>query len=112
MKHTLNRDYSIDEIVSSWNNSFNFIEENIDEGINGLREPQIAALYSILSHFKVSNDIGTIVMPTGTGKTEVMLTSLVASKCKKLLIVVPSDSLREQIFRKFYSLGLLKDFIF
>lgn len=110
LKHPLNIDYSIDEIVSSWNKNFNFIEENINEGKNGLREPQIAALYSILSHFKVSNDIGTIVMPTGTGKTEVMLTSLVASKCKKLLVVVPSDALREQIFKKFYSLGLLRNF--
>lgn len=77
---------------------------------NGLREPQIAGLYSILSHLKVGDDIGTVVMPTGTGKTETMLATLTANKCQKLLITVPSDSLRNQIGNKFLKLGLLKDF--
>ncbi len=110
LKHPLDKKYSTDEIVRSWNNNFHFIEENLEEGISGLREPQIAALYSILSYFKVSSDIGTVVMPTGTGKTEVMLASLVARKINKLLVVVPFDALREQIFKKFYLLGLLKHF--
>jgi superfamily II DNA or RNA helicase len=110
LKHPQDKDSSTAEIVSSWSNKFSFIEEDIEQNIKGLREPQIAALYSILSHLKVSDDIGTIVMPTGTGKTEVMLTALVASKCNRLLVVVPSDALREQTYNKFFSLGLLKDF--
>jgi superfamily II DNA or RNA helicase len=110
LKHPLDKAYSNDEILNSWKDNFNFIEENIEDEINGLREPQIAALYSILSHLKVSDEIGTVVMPTGTGKTEVMLTTLVSKRISKLLIVVPSDALREQIFKKFYSLGLLKKF--
>jgi len=110
LKHPLDKDYSNNEILDSWKDKFNFIEENIEENINGLREPQIAALYSILSHLKISDEIGTVVMPTGTGKTEVMLTTLVSKRISKLLIVVPSDALREQIFKKFHSLGLLKKF--
>lgn len=110
LKHPLDKVYSNDEILNSWKDKFNFIEENIEDGINGLRESQIAALYSILSHLKVSDEIGTVVMPTGTGKTEVMLTTLVSKRISKLLIVVPSDALREQIFKKVYSLGLLKKF--
>lgn len=110
LKHPKDRSYTNAEIIHSWTNKFNFIEENLDENINGLREPQIAALYSILSHLKVSDDIGTVVMPTGTGKTETMLSTLIAGKLNKVLITVPSDALRTQIATKFYKLGLLKNF--
>lgn len=110
IKHPLESSYSTEEVINSWDGKFNFIEENIDQGVNGLREPQIAALYSILSHFKVSETMGIVVMPTGTGKTETMLSTLIANKCKKVLITVPSDALRTQIYNKFYSLGLLKQF--
>ena len=49
-------------------------------------------------------------MPTGTGKTETMLGSLVSQNVGKLLIIVPSDQLRSQIADKFVSLGVLKKF--
>jgi len=110
IKHPLESSYSLEEVVSSWDRKFNFIEESVEQNINGLREPQIAALYSILSHFKVSKKMGIVVMPTGTGKTETMLSTLIANKCKNVLITVPSDALRTQIYNKFYSLGLLKQF--
>lgn len=110
IKHPLSLMHSAEEVIQSWDRNFNFIEENLEQGIKGLREPQIAALYAILSHFKVSNNMGIVVMPTGTGKTETMLSTLIANKCRKVLITVPSDALRTQIFNKFYSLGLLKKF--
>lgn len=110
LKHPLKRQYSNIEIVNSWTRNFNFLEEDLDAGINGLREPQIAALYSILSHLKVSDEIGTIVMPTGTGKTETMLSTLIAGRLSKIIITVPSDALRTQISNKFLKLGLLKQF--
>ncbi len=108
IKHPKLATYSNQEITDSWEGNFNFIEET--DSVNGLREPQIAGLYSILSHLKVGNEIGTVVMPTGTGKTETMLAALTANKCEKLLITVPSDALRNQIGNKFSKLGLLKDF--
>lgn len=110
LKHPKRRNYTHEEIKDSWLNNFNFIEEDLTTNTNGLREPQLAALYSILSHLKVSEEIGTVVMPTGTGKTETMLSALVAGKLNKILIAVPSDALRSQIANKFYSLGLLKTF--
>lgn len=110
LKHPKKRNYSLQEIKESWSYNFNFIEEDQEASINGLREPQIAALYSILSHLKISDEIGTIVMPTGTGKTETMLCSLIAGKLQKVLITVPSDALRNQIANKFQKLGLLKKF--
>ncbi|MEC5174263.1 DEAD/DEAH box helicase [Chryseobacterium nepalense] len=110
LKHPLKRAYSNTEIVNSWSRNFNFLEEDLDANIHGLREPQIAALYSILSHLKVSDEIGTVVMPTGTGKTETMLSTLIAGKLNKIIITVPSDALRTQISNKFLKLGLLKQF--
>jgi len=110
LKHPLDNTFSMEDILRSWENNFNFIEEDTSRGINGLREPQIAALYSILSHIKVSDEMGIVVMPTGTGKTETMLSTLVSNRCKKILITVPSDALREQITKKFLTLGLLKQF--
>ncbi len=110
LKHPKRQSYTNTDIINSWTNKFNFVEENIEENTTGLREPQIAALYSILSHLKVSDEIGTVVMPTGTGKTETMLSALIAGKLNKVLITVPSDALRNQIANKFYRLGLLKKF--
>lgn len=110
LKNPKIRNYTNEEIILSWQNQFSYKEENIAHSEYGLREPQIAALYSILSHLKVSDEIATVVMPTGTGKTETMLCSLIAGKLNKVLVTVPSDALRNQIADKFCKLGLLKQF--
>ena len=47
-------------------------------------------------------------MPTGTGKTEVMVATTIASQCRTVLVVVPSDALRSQTARKFQTLGVLR----
>ena len=102
--------HTLSEVVNSWRDDFHFIEEDQDIDINGLRLPQISSIYSILSHLKVSDTLASVVMPTGTGKTETMLSVLIANRCEKLLVTVPSDALRTQIYEKFFTLGLLKDF--
>jgi superfamily II DNA or RNA helicase len=48
-------------------------------------------------------------MPTGTGKTETMLSILISHQCRKVLVVVPTDALRTQLYLKFLTLGILKD---
>ncbi|MDM8102792.1 DEAD/DEAH box helicase [Oceanobacillus oncorhynchi] len=108
IKHPAIKEYTQADVLSSWKGEFKFIEENLKQDILGLRKPQISALHMIMGHLKVPSNIGTVVMPTGTGKTETMLATLVANRCHKLLITVPSDSLREQVSDKFLSLGLLK----
>ncbi|MBP4136701.1 DEAD/DEAH box helicase [Flavobacterium geliluteum] len=95
------------DIVKSWKNGLILKQEDIENGAVGLRNPQIGAVYSILSHWTHSNQVGTIVMPTGTGKTETMLSVLVMAQVNKLLIIVPTDPLRKQISEKFINLGLL-----
>lgn len=111
LKHPRSKDvFETNEIIESWNDQFFYKMEDSNGNVAGLRRPQLGALLMIMGHLQLPLDIATVVMPTGTGKTETMLSTLIASKCRKLLITVPSDSLREQISEKFLTLGLLKRF--
>jgi superfamily II DNA or RNA helicase len=100
------------EIEKSWDGKFNFNTEKRDEngGIikNGLRPPQIGGLHAIGTHWSLYKQPATIVMPTGTGKTETMLSLMTAYLPGKILIIVPSKTLRDQTVKKFKSLGLLR----
>lgn len=97
-----------EDVLNSWTNQFAYKEE-IDEEHPGLRKPQLGALHAVLGHFLAPSDVATVVLPTGTGKTETMLSAMVAGKCKKLLVTVPSTALRNQMYGKFKTLGVLKD---
>lgn len=102
-----------DEVRASWQDQFSFKEERREAGQvveQGLRTPQIGALHALLAHWTVTTNAATIVMPTGTGKTETMLAMLVAARPSRLFVVVPTDALREQIAGKFIALGVLRDF--
>lgn len=110
LKHPLFQTKTPDEVVASWQDNFKFVKENEQSNIRGLRSPQISALHYILGHLQNPDDKAIVVMPTGTGKTETMLATLIANSCNRLLVAVPSDSLRTQIAEKFISLGLLKEF--
>lgn len=110
LKHPKLKKYNPQSVIATWNGAFRFVEELQDENINGLRTPQVGAIYSALSHLKIAENIGAIVLPTGTGKTETMLSILIANKCSKVLVIVPSDALRKQLSEKFMTLGHLKKF--
>ena len=97
------------DVLASWTNGFSFISEDENRDVEGLREPQIGAIHAIHAHWAVMNEAATIVMPTGTGKTETMICVLVSSQCPRVLIVVPTDALRTQIAEKFITFGILKD---
>jgi superfamily II DNA or RNA helicase len=99
----------LEEVINSWNGAFSFLEEDPSKQIKGLRPPQIGAIHAIHAHWTTNSDPATIVMPTGTGKTETMLSILLAKRCSKALVIVPTDALRTQIANKFLTLGVLKD---
>lgn len=101
-----------EKVLSSWASKFHFREERRDgDQIPqvGLRPPQIGALYGILAHWKVFLAPATVVMPTGTGKTETMLSLLAHERIARLLVIVPTNALRDQIGEKFVTFGLLKN---
>lgn len=97
-----------DRVRDSWRGGFSYIREDAKRQVSGLRPPQIGAIYAVQAHWTVNSDPATVVLPTGVGKTETMLSLLVAERCHRLLVVVPTDALRTQIFDKFLSFGLLK----
>jgi superfamily II DNA or RNA helicase len=98
----------IAECLESWIGAFSYVQEDPERKIMGLRNPQLGALHAIHAHWSVANATATIVMPTGTGKTEVMLSILVSCRCPRLLVVAPTDALRAQLAEKFATLGILK----
>ena len=75
----------IAEVVKSWAGAFTYLEEDSARGIAGLRRPQLGALHAVHAHWAISEAPATIVMPTGTGKTEVMLSVLVTEWPSRLL---------------------------
>lgn len=94
-----------DEVSSSLKDKFQFVEENSSR--TGLRSPQLGAMHAILAHKTIeTNEAITIVMPTGTGKTETMLGVFVHSPTR-ILVIVPSSNLRTQVANKFATLGVL-----
>ena len=97
--------------LSSWDGALLLTEEKRSvsqhERRLGFRCPQVGALHAIAAHWSVSSKPATIVMPTGTGKTEVMLACMIMRRPQRLLVLVPSDALRLQTFTKFVQLGIL-----
>src|SRR5262249_20287658 len=77
-----------EKVLESWRNRFVFAVEDLDGRHPGLRMPQIGALHAIAAHFSVSAEFepATIVLPTGTGKTETMLADLVYRRERKILV--------------------------
>lgn len=94
------------EIADSYCNGF---KENIegDETV-GLRVPQFGALSSIRANWTIGNDAITIVLPTGTGKSETMLAAILAGKIKRSLVIVPNKLLRDQTYDRARSWGILR----
>ena len=99
--------YSSKEIVASMSNGFIDNLETVDN--NGLRKPQYGALCSIRSYWTISEESITIVLPTGTGKSETMLATILSEKVEKTLIVVPNKLLRDQTYSRTRTWGILKD---
>jgi superfamily II DNA or RNA helicase len=99
------------EIRDAWRAGWRLVAERyeVDTLVEaGLRPPQMGAIHAVKAHWVVSDKPATIVMPTGTGKTETMLALFVSEPIQKLMVVVPNDALRHQIGMKFVTLGELK----
>jgi len=97
------------EILDSWEGNFLYkAESGSGKSFSpGLRGPQLAAVHEIGAHWALDSEAATVVMPTGTGKTETMLSTLVAYVRGRLLVIVPTNALRKQMADKFVSLGRL-----
>lgn len=99
----------VQAVIDSWQGQFFYRQENPITQEEGLRPPQVGAVFATLAHWTIApEEPATIAMPTGTGKTEAMLALLVNRSLPRVLVVVPNSALREQIATKFLTLGILK----
>jgi superfamily II DNA or RNA helicase len=98
-----------EQVVATLGGASLFQEADPATGHQGLRTPQLGALHSVLGYWTTSpTEPATVVMPTGTGKTETMLALLATGRIARLLVIVPSDALRSQIGGKFETFGILQ----
>jgi Type III restriction enzyme, res subunit len=95
-------------VSESWRDALKYKQEDLKTNSPGLRGPQIGALHLVQGHWTVSSETGTVVMPTGTGKTDTMIGVMVSTPCPRVIVVVPSDALRTQTADKFMRLGVLR----
>jgi len=74
----------------------------------GFRLAQIAAIHSVSAHFFNSDQPAIVTMPTGSGKTTVLMALAFVLRAQRVLILTPSRLVREQIAENFAVLLDLK----
>jgi len=105
---TSRRPTTPDDVLEALRGKFHLKVAGADDGGAGLRIPQAGALHAILAHWSTNSTTpGTVVLPTGTGKTETMLALFASERLRRVLVLVPSERLRVQIAEKFESYGVL-----
>lgn len=90
-------------------NNYNRLTFPLAHGsIPGFREAQLAAVQAVSAHFFNSNQPAIVTMPTGAGKTTVLMTIAFTLRAERVLILTPSRLVREQIAENFGALVDLK----
>lgn len=74
----------------------------------GLYLAQLGAIHAIASHFTVHDDAAIITMPTGSGKTAVLMMTPFVLRKSRVLVITPSRLVREQIAEDFQGLRTLR----
>lgn len=78
-------------------------------GVIGLRNAQLGAIHAIASYATLDNHTSAIVvMPSGSGKTAVLMMSPYVLRKRKVLIVTPCAMVRSQIHEDYKALATLK----
>lgn len=78
-------------------------------GVIGLRRAQVGAIHASAAHFSRSSSPAILVLPTGTGKTAVLMISSFLERATRVLVVSPSRLLRSQLKEEFSTLNVLKN---
>src|SRR5581483_7475088 len=81
-----------------------------EDGIPGLRMPQLGAMHAIAAHFTRHCAPAIVTMPTGSGKTVVITATPFLLRANRVLVLTPSRVVREQIAEEFTGLLDLRRF--
>ena len=80
------------------------------DGAKGLRNAQLGAVHAIGSHFTLhQEDPCLVVMPTGSGKTSVLIISAYLLRAQRVLVISSSVLVRGQIVDELKTLRTLKE---
>lgn len=75
----------------------------------GLRNSQLGAIHAIASYYSIEYEKASLtIMPTGSGKTGVLMLAPYLISSNKVLIVTPSAMVRSQIYEDYKCLKTLK----
>lgn len=74
----------------------------------GLRPGQLGALHAVLAHASVHDDPAIVCLPTGYGKTSVMMALPLLLQPNRVLVVEPTNALRKQVSSHFRELSTLR----
>jgi superfamily II DNA or RNA helicase len=74
----------------------------------GFRAGQLGALHAVLAHATVQDDPAIVCLPTGYGKTSVMMALPFLLRANRVLVVEPSDALRKQVASHYRELSTLR----
>lgn len=74
----------------------------------GFRPGQLGALHAVLAHTSVHADPAIVCLPTGYGKTSLMMALPFLLTPLRVLIVEPSDALRRQVYSHFLEMSTLR----
>ncbi len=69
---------------------------------------QLAAVHALSAHFFARKEAAIVVMPTGSGKSAVMVMSAFVLRAHRILVLTPSRMVRDQLGEAFSELALLR----
>jgi superfamily II DNA or RNA helicase len=75
----------------------------------GLRRAQLGAIHHIAGHFTLEQLPALTVLPTGAGKTTVLLMTAFVQRAHRVLVITPSRLVRGQVAAYFKTLHPLKE---
>jgi superfamily II DNA or RNA helicase len=75
----------------------------------GLYNAQIGAAHALASHYTVDDQPAIVTMPTGSGKTAVLMMLPFLIRSTRVLVITPSRLVRSQIAEDFSSLNTLRE---
>lgn len=79
-----------------------------EEGGGGLRRGQLGALHAIAAHFGLRDDPAVVTMPTGSGKSAVLVGAAFLLRARRVLVITPSKFVRSQLTSEFRTLSQLR----
>ncbi|MFA5011147.1 MAG: DEAD/DEAH box helicase family protein [Ignavibacteria bacterium] len=96
--------------MSHFIENYQFVKYPIEDGEEpGLRKAQLGAIHSISSHFTLNKAPALITMPTGSGKTVVLILTPYILRVHRVLVFTRNKLVRTQIYDEFKNLKKLKE---